>query len=144
MDIDHFKGFNDTYGHHEGDIALAAVVRVLKEGFMRNSDYLFRLGGEEFGAILHIDAESEVESLLQRIHQQVASLNIQHSANLVSESLTVSVGACLVKTYNHDLSETEVYKQADKALYQAKKAGRNQSVLIKIEYMKESFYKYNF
>lgn len=132
IDVDHFKRFNDTYGHHEGDLALAAVAGVLKDGFQRHGDYLFRLGGEEFGAILHVETESDVEMFLKRIHQQIALLNIQHEANLPSKVLTVSVGACLVRTYPEELDETAIYKQADKALYEAKEAGRHQSVLTQV------------
>lgn len=130
IDVDYFKKYNDTYGHHAGDLALQGVSSALKADFQRNGDYLFRLGGEEFGAILHVDSESDVHFLLERIHKSIAKLDIQHEQSKVSNRLTVSVGACLVSCYDKELDDIAVYKQADAALYKSKEQGRNQSVLM--------------
>lgn len=132
IDVDHFKRYNDTYGHHAGDLVLQSVSKALKGAFQRNGDYLFRLGGEEFGAILHVDSESDVNGLLNRIHKQIAKLDIIHEDNLPSKLLTISVGAFLVKDFSKKLDETKIYKRADEALYQAKNAGRNQSILVTV------------
>jgi len=132
VDVDHFKSYNDTYGHHAGDLALQGVSSAIQQNFQRNGDYLFRLGGEEFGAILHVDSESDVNLLLQRFHQSIADLGIQHSGNPVLGQLTVSLGACLVLNYDLLASDVDVYKKADTALYEAKSNGRNQSVLMTV------------
>jgi len=132
IDVDYFKRYNDTYGHQAGDVVLKGVSNALKEGFKRNGDYLFRLGGEEFGAILHVDSESDVDALLERVHAQVAMLDIVHEGNEKVKVLTVSVGACLVNDYADSLDELAIYKLTDSALYQAKEAGRNQSVLVAV------------
>lgn len=129
MDLDYFKGYNDQYGHQAGDLALQGVSKALQSAFQRNGDTLYRLGGEEFGAILHVDSHADVDLQLERIHQKMAELAIEYTGNLPSEYLTVSIGACLVKSYNAPLTESAIYKLTDKALYQAKERGRNQTVL---------------
>lgn len=129
MDIDYFKRYNDQYGHQAGDQALESVSKALKNAFQRNGDTLYRLGGEEFGAILHTDSRADVDVLLNRIHKTIAELSITQTYHSPTERLTVSIGACLVKSYSASLSEAVIYKLADKALYQAKERGRNQSVL---------------
>ena len=129
IDLDSFKVYNDTYGHPKGDEALALFSNALKASFQRNSDTLFRLGGEEFAAILHVDEETSVDGVLSRLHKKVADLKIVHEGNAVSEYLTVSVGACLVKHYSAGLDQDLIYNKTDKALYRAKQKGRNQSVV---------------
>ena len=129
IDVDYFKKYNDTYGHPAGDEALKCVAQVLKEGFQRNGDFLFRLGGEEFGAILNLDKGADAEPILNRLHKQIEQLNIVHKANAPSNQLTVSVGACLVNDYAAGLDEAAIYKKADLALYRAKDSGRNKSII---------------
>ncbi|MBN2864764.1 MAG: diguanylate cyclase [Thiotrichales bacterium] len=129
IDLDSFKVYNDTYGHPKGDEALALFSNALKASFQRNSDTLFRLGGEEFAAILHVDEETSVDGVLSRLHKKVADLKIVHEGNAVSEYLTISVGACLVKHYSAGLDQDLIYNKTDKALYRAKQKGRNQSVV---------------
>lgn len=127
MDLDYFKRYNDTYGHPKGDEALKRFSEALKAAYKRNGDTLYRLGGEEFAAILHVDAVSNIHSVLDRLHKKVAELEIVHEGNDVSEFLTVSVGACLVTQYASELDEDFIYNKTDKALYRAKEKGRNQS-----------------
>lgn len=130
IDVDFFKRYNDNYGHQMGDIALQSVSKALKEAFQRNADFVFRLGGEEFGAILHVDGE--VAAVLDYIHEAVAALKIPHEVSAVNDNLTVSVGACLIENYLNEVDEKLIYKLADQALYRSKETGRNRSTIERI------------
>lgn len=120
LDIDHFKKFNDTYGHLFGDIVLKSVAQTIKSN-LRASDTIARFGGEEFIIILpHTslqEAHEKVELLRQKISRNVVT------DNAISASVTVSFGmACFPETSTNQI---ELLKDADNALYQAKECGRN-------------------
>ena len=128
IDIDYFKQYNDTYGHHEGDIALVSVANSLQNAIRRPEDFVFRLGGEEFGIITSdIQAESIIK-FANIIRVNVEKLHLMHKENSCSEYLTVSVG---VKNVSKEcyLDYEEIYKLADDALYKAKHKGRNTVVV---------------
>jgi diguanylate cyclase (GGDEF)-like protein len=129
MDIDNFKAYNDCYGHQAGDEALIKVSRALSNCFQRTGDCLFRLGGEEFGAILNVDSRAAAEQALARVHRCVAELELPHEKNPPYGVLTLSVGAYLETEYRKKRTETAIYLLADKALYEAKHEGRSRSVL---------------
>ncbi len=130
IDIDHFKKFNDAYGHLEGDVCLQKVSWALQCALCRPGDLLARYGGEEFVAILpHTDISGAAE-LAAAFHSQVQKLAIPHSNSPVSSIITISIGMASVIP-NQNLSSTQVVAMADEALYQAKQAGRNQSVIAK-------------
>ncbi len=124
IDIDHFKLYNDTYGHPEGDICLKRVASALKSTLMRQSDIITRYGGEEFVAIL---PDTEIEGAIQvaqRMLEAVSSLNISHSSSLTVDHVTVSLGVSTVIPVAGSIPEFLI-KAADKALYCAKDGGRN-------------------
>jgi diguanylate cyclase (GGDEF)-like protein len=128
FDIDYFKQYNDTYGHDKGDETLKAVATTLKTYFNKEYEYVFRLGGEEFGVILFdIDKEILIECL-KDINRNVRNLQIEHSGSQVEEVVTISIGAYLYKP-NSDISTNRMYKLADENLYKAKQNGRNQYVI---------------
>lgn len=126
-DIDHFKQFNDAYGHLAGDACLQKVAGVLGDCVKRPTDLVARFGGEEFAAIL---PQTEVDGALRIAeHMQLAVMQLQipHRASKVSSVVTLSIGiACAVPT-PHSVSE-ELIHTADRRLYQAKQAGRNQII----------------
>ncbi len=127
IDIDHFKMYNDCYGHLEGDVCLQKVSWALQAALCRAGDLLARYGGEEFVAILpHTDAQGATE-LAAAFHERVRELALPHSKSPVAPIVTVSIGIASVVP-NQSLSSSQVIAMADKALYQAKEAGRNQSV----------------
>jgi diguanylate cyclase (GGDEF)-like protein len=130
LDIDHFKGYNDNYGHIAGDNALKAVADVLKESMRREADSVFRLGGEEFAGILMADKESKIFYVIENIRKNIEALQIEHRGSAFG-SLTVSIGACIIKG-KQDEDLDKMYKIADKALYEAKTQGRNQIRVDKI------------
>lgn len=124
VDIDHFKNFNDYYGHLEGDDCLRKVAQALYEALLRPIDIVARYGGEEFTAILPNTDVEGAEMVAKRMMDNVALLNIPHPASPVSEIITVSIGATTMIPTN-DLAATSLLDYADKALYEAKETGRN-------------------
>lgn len=128
LDIDHFKQFNDRFGHPVGDEVLREVASTIKSQ-MRASDVLARFGGEEFAILLIQMDQEEALDIAERIRARIASQPFQISAG-ADENITVSVG-CAILTGIEDTAMVEdasrnLLNQADQALYKAKAAGRNQ------------------
>ncbi|REL28381.1 GGDEF domain-containing protein [Thalassotalea euphylliae] len=121
IDIDHFKAFNDTYGHVTGDNILKAVAQVLEQSVTHNAT-VYRYGGGEFAILLEHSSKTQLIELFERIQ---AKLNTMASVAM-QETITVSAGACYSDEYLGSLNE--MLKRADSRLYQAKDAGRNQLV----------------
>lgn len=130
IDIDYFKQYNDTYGHHKGDEALKAVALVLKNSALRASDMVFRLGGEEFGILALGMNQNEAIIFANKIRTKVEELKLEHKANKASSFVTISIGVLVVKPKKQCCIDC-LYKKADKALYEAKDNGRNQVVLFR-------------
>ncbi|MDX1295114.1 MAG: diguanylate cyclase [Sulfurimonadaceae bacterium] len=127
LDIDNFKQYNDTYGHLEGDTALKAVSSQLKECLQRPGDFVFRLGGEEFGILVTESTPESAKKTAEMICTKVEALELPHEANDASEFVTVSIGAVsLVPSV--DLDENIILSMADSNLYEAKENGRNDVV----------------
>ena len=120
IDIDHFKKFNDTYGHQVGDQVLRIVADVIKSQ-IRTVDVCARYGGEEFAVIVRDDDTSHSLILAERIRSAVYAYPIKHDG--IRSQLSVSIGvACFPK----DADNAEDFiKRADEALYMAKETGRN-------------------
>ncbi len=129
LDIDHFKLYNDTYGHVAGDLVLRQVAQMLLHS-VRSNDYVIRYGGEEFLVLLNKVSWEAAQSVCQRIHQQLEHLSLPHAASKVADHVTVSMGLC----YQHDEGAATLDKliqQADQCLYQSKEAGRNRTTAMK-------------
>lgn len=128
LDIDFFKQYNDTYGHIEGDNALKSVAKVLKTTLQRPSDFVFRLGGEEFGVLLTQTDESNSAKLAREICDAVRGNEIKHSASKVNEFLTISIGVvCCIA--DDALNEDILISRADEMLYEAKDTGRDRYII---------------
>jgi diguanylate cyclase (GGDEF)-like protein/PAS domain S-box-containing protein len=127
MDVDHFKQYNDTYGHQMGDDALAKIGRTLKNSLQRADDYCFRLGGEEFGVVFKTDSKQKAFTFAESIRKNIENLKIEHKGNSASPFVTVSMGL-VCKNANEIESADKIYKEADDLLYRAKSQGRNQTV----------------
>lgn len=124
LDVDFFKDYNDHYGHLAGDDALRLIATCLAATVNRPGDLAARFGGEEFAILLPETPASDAENLAREIQQNVASLQIPHAHSAASNVVTVSVGgATRVPTRGSKL--TDVIRDADHALYDAKKEGRN-------------------
>jgi len=124
LDIDHFKNYNDSYGHLAGDECLRLVASALKNVAGRAHDIVARYGGEEFAVILPETDRKKTGILAERLRAAVEDLAILHSGTDTAGCVTVSLGA--VTVYAKDLTAPEdVVAMADKALYRAKRNGRN-------------------
>lgn len=119
FDIDHFKKINDTYGHNTGDCLLKALTRAA-EDTIRISDQIFRYGGEEFIVLLPETDLNGVKNLAERIRHNVETLECVCEGHHIK--MTASFG---IATLNANEGEESFFIRADKALYQAKNAGRN-------------------
>jgi len=129
LDIDHFKAYNDTYGHVLGDDCLCAVARVLEHGLRRNTDLVARYGGEEFACILVDGPPAEgALALAEELRKQVAALAVPHKASPIAEYVTISLGI-ITACCNQNTSASLLIRQADEQLYRAKNSGRNRSCL---------------
>lgn len=126
IDVDHFKLFNDTYGHLAGDEVLQRVAQVVKAVCRRSTDIAARYGGEEFIAVLSGMAQAQVAILAATLVDQVAALNIPHSQSTTHDNVTISVGTATVIPQRGDHAASLI-QAADEALYAAKRAGRNQA-----------------
>ena len=125
VDVDHFKDFNDTFGHAQGDEALRRVARALEGCCKRSDDLAARYGGEEFAIILPDTDNEQAKHVAGEIMQTIAQLNIAFASSPTSDRLTVSVGVS-TQLCRPTLTLSELVTQADKALYKAKGNGRNQ------------------
>lgn len=123
VDVDHFKRYNDHYGHQAGDAALQAVARVLTSTLRRPHDLLARYGGEEFVGVLPNTGLSEAVKLAERMQAGVRALNLEHSGSPEAQVVTISLGVATVVARS-DLAPQALVEAADQQLYAAKQAGR--------------------
>lgn len=125
IDIDYFKGFNDRYGHIEGDVTLKKVANELKQQLRRPPDCIARYGGEEFIIMLPNTSPEGAERVAELLRAKVEALRINNEVSLCADVVTISLG---VATAPYDgVSFEDQLKQADEALYAAKQKGRNRS-----------------
>lgn len=124
LDIDHFKRFNDHYGHQAGDNCLKMVAETLEQNLHTGSDLAVRLGGEEFLAVLPESTLFDGVQVAERIRAGVERHGIEHANSPTAPVVTVSIGVAVVKPDGR-LSFSEATMAADEALYAAKQQGRN-------------------
>jgi len=130
LDVDHFKQYNDTYSHAEGDFCLQRVANAIKATLRRPADLVARYGGEEFSVILPDTPANAAVALAEDIRKHIESLDIPHESSEVTTHITVSMGVSGMSA-GSTLAAAELLLQADSALYQAKKGGRNRVTLYR-------------
>ena len=125
-DIDDFKMYNDTYGHQMGDYVLIAIANKIKN-FLRESDHVFRWGGEEFAVILPEQNIQDAMNVAENLRSEIQALAMEViRAETESKVVTISIGvACINNCDSKIVTWEEVFKMADDALYKAKEDGRN-------------------
>ncbi len=124
VDIDHFKLYNDNYGHTAGDDCLKAVARCLAGSIRRPADFIARYGGEEFAVVLpSTDMEGAV-TVANTLMKEISHLNLPHAYSEVAGHVTISLGAATMLP-TRKFSLMVLVEGADKCLYEAKEAGRN-------------------
>ncbi|MDD1783139.1 sensor domain-containing diguanylate cyclase [Enterovibrio sp. ZSDZ35] len=121
-DIDHFKLYNDSFGHGKGDDVIKKIADVLIST-TRTNDLSFRIGGEEFVVLLKVHEAENLLFIAERMRSEVEALAIPHTTE--TGVVTLSVGAALVPPDSRQLTYTDAFEFADKLLYSAKNAGRN-------------------
>lgn len=124
LDIDHFKQFNDHYGHVRGDDCLKSVGQALSRAASRPRDFVGRFGGEEFVLVLPETDEAAARHIAERCRQQVRQQRIAHARSAVSSLLTISLGVGTIVPGAHD-RPLDFLNSVDKLLYQAKQRGRD-------------------
>ncbi|WP_122898109.1 GGDEF domain-containing protein [Acinetobacter sp. B51(2017)] len=131
IDIDYFKHYNDSFGHVAGDNCLKAIATVLKQITSRGNELAARYGGEEFMLIFPMTDAQQAQKVADKLLQCVNDLALPHPNSLISDNITVSIGVIsTIPQRHHQLSD--LIMQADQALYQAKKYGRNQYALLRL------------
>lgn len=132
LDIDHFKAFNDTYGHPAGDACLEAVGQTIQKCLRRAGDAAARYGGEEFCVLLPATAMDGARFIAEEIRHEIEALRIPHKSAQPFGVVTVSIGVrTLLPTSAHTLAE--LLAAADAALYTAKQTGRNRVIATSSE-----------
>jgi diguanylate cyclase (GGDEF)-like protein len=124
LDIDYFKNFNDLYGHPAGDRCLTNLAQAVKQALHRFTDLVARYGGEEFIVILPNTTTSGATIVSDLIQQAIAELAIVHENSQVSNVVTTSIGIASLVPQDQQQPSILIEK-ADRALYRAKKEGRN-------------------
>jgi len=124
IDIDHFKLYNDHYGHGAGDACLSDVARVIKSQVTRHSDMAARYGGEEFLLILPETEEAGAVALAEQVRAALDNRALPHAASKVCDHVTLSLGAAS-QIPDGETSVSALLERADQALYRAKTGGRN-------------------
>lgn len=127
MDVDHFKQYNDHYGHQQGDVVLTTIGETLNRLLGRGGDFCFRLGGEEFGILFNSLSQEEGLFFAEQVRLAIEELAIEHQWSEVAPVLTLSMGLLSIAP-GLEVTVDEMYKQADEALYAAKGEGRNRIV----------------
>ena len=128
IDIDHFKPFNDLYGHQAGDDGLKEVAGIIAKSVQRPFDIAARYGGEEFALVLYGPADEFVNKLPERLRADVLGMGTVHEAATHIKFLSISIGVAIVHP-DSGRSLAGAIQMADEALYQAKEEGRNRVVV---------------
>ncbi len=125
IDIDHFKDYNDHYGHRAGDECLCRVAEALKKGVSRPGDLVARYGGEEFAVILPATDSLPAVQIADHLRRLILDLNLPHAVSSTCSRVSVSIGCATSHCKLKKASPMDLLQQADTMLYQSKSLGRN-------------------
>lgn len=124
LDIDHFKAYNDCYGHVSGDDCLRRIARVIADSVVRAADFAARYGGEEFACILPETDMDGAVAIAEKIRRGIMDLAIPHCSSPTADCVTTSLGVVTIRC-SADIPASDIVVLADKMLYKAKHGGRN-------------------
>jgi diguanylate cyclase (GGDEF)-like protein len=131
IDIDNYKNYNDTYGHMAGDECLKNVADVF-EKYTRKNDLVARYGGEEFIVLVENQDANQLLQMGEKLRKAVENLNIENFVSKEQTKLTISVGICYIVP-KESIEPLKVIHEADHALYQSKRNGKNQTSIIELD-----------
>jgi len=129
LDIDYFKNYNDHYGHIQGDKCLKEVAGALQNCCKRPTDFCARFGGEEFAVVWFPTRANSTDVMAKTIQRELSILELEHNDSSVADSVTISGGIVYMELKNM-ISNDDLFRIADKALYEAKDAGRNRFKMV--------------
>jgi diguanylate cyclase (GGDEF)-like protein len=131
IDIDHFKRFNDRYGHQRGDQCLRLVASAVGSCARRSGDIAARYGGEEFVLLLPGADAAAAPACAEQVRSAVEAMGLEHADNPPSGLITVSVGIATLDPVPDtvSISSEDLFAAADAALYEAKRSGRNRTMV---------------
>src|SRR5882672_2422268 len=129
VDIDHFKRFNDLYGHQAGDDSIRRVASIIARAAKRPFDFCARYGGEEFALVLYAPSGAEPSALPEQIRRDIMAQALPHAGSDTAQVITVSVGSAIAEA-GTKRSLAGLIQTADEALYRAKQMGRNRTLHI--------------
>lgn len=127
-DVDHFKAYNDHYGHLEGDNCLVQLAQLFQQSLPAPKDFVARYGGEEFAIILPGRSPTEARETLEQVRRAIHAAQIPHAKAIWTEHVTVSFGGYTMRPKALSMTPKDMIKKADDALYCAKQAGRDQII----------------
>ena len=125
LDVDHFKLYNDRYGHPEGDECLRQVAQSITQSLRRPDDFVARYGGEEFVAVLPYTNLDMAVQAAERVRERIQALSMRHESSATDSVVTVSIGVSTVIPGDQGMTPDKLLNQADRALYEAKRTERN-------------------
>ncbi|MBK1701275.1 diguanylate cyclase [Thiococcus pfennigii] len=125
LDVDHFKLFNDTYGHGAGDDCLRRLAKALSEALNRSGDFIARYGGEEFMILLPYTDAAQARQIAEQLNRVVDALAIEHPTAPSAPHVTVSMGIATVTPERATATSRAIVEAADRSLYAAKRSGRH-------------------
>jgi diguanylate cyclase (GGDEF)-like protein len=123
-DIDHFKMFNDTYGHQAGDECLRIVASLIKDHARRPGDLAARYGGEEFALVLTNSSAEQARIIAEQVRKKIMETTIKYKKS-VSTNITVSLGVASMVPGIGQANPDALILEADQAMYRVKRSGRN-------------------
>jgi diguanylate cyclase (GGDEF)-like protein len=129
VDIDHFKRFNDLYGHQAGDDCIRRVASLIASAAKRPFDFCARYGGEEFALVLYAPSGADPNALPEQIRRNIMAQELPHAGSDAAQVITVSVGSAIAEA-GTKRSLAGLIQTADEALYRAKQTGRNRTLHI--------------
>jgi diguanylate cyclase (GGDEF)-like protein len=129
IDVDHFKKFNDQYGHQAGDGCLRSVALALAGQARRPADLAARYGGEEFAMLLPNTDQEGCRQIGEKIREALQACGVMHAQNPPSRRVTASLGGATVMSVGSEADSASLVEAADRALYAAKEGGRDKVVM---------------
>lgn len=134
LDIDFFKQYNDFYGHSKGDELLKTLSQVMADSLRRQSDFVFRVGGEEFCFIFNASNLQKASNKMKELTCKIDELKLRHQNSKISDFVTVCIGVLMIQKASKNATFNKIYFEVDKLLYEAKQSGRNK-IISKSIYM---------